>query len=439
MMLKVTEYPTFKETVISKKLASGLNVVILPKSGFVRKSATLVVPFGSLSHKVKLSETEVATFPPGTAHFLEHMLFETTHENNSRKFALLGASVNAYTTYNRTAVYFSTTNGFVETLTVMFDMIMSASFTEEGIAKERAIIEKEILLYRDEPEQQLYYDLIKLMYPNHPIHYDIAGSEETIKEIDKELLKKAYAAFYHPQAMLLVLSGDFAIEETLFAIENHPLNQKERVFANPQSLFEIDEEMENREISRYYDSLTDLVLVGVKLKPLISAQEEDIALQELKLSLLIDNLFGKSTPIFKKLQASRIVNNAYDINVACDKEFAYLTFFTETKKCEKTIVAFKSMIEAIRNTAIDGEEFAIQKKKLLGGFVQVFDSVSRANAMLSEYYLRNIDVFRLIEAIDKLDKQDLESLKDEIAFGAVACVCYKRKQKRKVKRLEEKR
>ncbi|MFA5466692.1 MAG: pitrilysin family protein, partial [Candidatus Izemoplasmatales bacterium] len=218
MMLKVTEYPTFKETVISKKLASGLNVVILPKSGFVRKSATLVVPFGSLSHKVKLSETEGATFPPGTAHFLEHMLFETTHENNSRKFALLGASVNAYTTYNRTAVYFSTTNGFVETLTVMFDMIMSASFTEEGIAKERAIIEKEILLYRDEPEQQLYYDLIKLMYPNHPIHYDIAGSEETIKEIDKELLKKAYAAFYHPQAMLLVLSGDFAIEETLFAI-----------------------------------------------------------------------------------------------------------------------------------------------------------------------------------------------------------------------------
>lgn len=144
-MAERTDYPRFKESIIQETLASGMKVVILPKPGFVRKSATLVVPFGSLSHRVKLDcENKQILFPAGTAHFLEHMLFESTSEKTVRKFALLGASVNAYTTYNRTAIYFSTTNGLSETLAVLFDMIMAVQFTKESIEKEKSIIEKEI-------------------------------------------------------------------------------------------------------------------------------------------------------------------------------------------------------------------------------------------------------------------------------------------------------
>ena len=429
-MAERTDYPRFKESIIQETLASGMRIVILPKPGFVRKSATLVVPFGSLSHRVKLDcENKQIVFPAGTAHFLEHMLFESTSENIVRKFALLGASVNAYTTYNRTAIYFSTTNGLSETLAVLFDMIMAVQFTKESIEKEKSIIEKEIQLYEDDPEQCLYYDMLNLMYPFHPIRFDTTGTKTSLKEITTTILKQAFDAFYHPQAMVLVLSGDFDHDSTLASIQNHPLNQNRKPFLRPEVLLEEDIERKDHDLTVNFDLMSDLVLAGVKMVPLKTADEAEITLEEIKLNLLLDNLYGKASPAFKKLQAAKIVNNAFDIGVACDRSFAYATLFTETKNSPKTISVFKEMIHGTKNAAIFAEYFEIQKRKLLGNFIQVFDSVSRANAMFAEYCLRGVDVFRLFGDIEHLTVADLEGLKTYFAEGAITTVNYLRHEK----------
>ena len=332
-MAKRTDYPRFKESIIQETLASGMRIVILPNP-VLFEIATLVVPFGSLSHRVKLDcENKQIVFPAGTAHFLEHMLFESTSENIVRKFALLGASVNAYTTYNRTAIYFSTTNGLSETLAVLFDMIMAVQFTKESIEKEKSIIEKEIQLYEDDPEQCLYYDMLNLMYPFHPIRFDTTGTKTSLKEITTTILKQAFDAFYHPQAMVLVLSGDFDHDSTLASIQNHPLNQNRKPFLRPEVLLEEDIERKDHDLTVNFDLMSDLVLAGVKMVPLKTADEAEITLEEIKLICFSTTFTAKPRP-HSKLQAAKIVTT-FDIGVACDGVFVYATLFTETKAAQK--------------------------------------------------------------------------------------------------------
>ncbi len=431
-MSKTDHRTAIGENIHYRKLACGLRLVILPKPNFTRKAATLCVPFGSATSKVRLGDrSEIVTFPVGTAHFLEHMLFESERDNITRRFTMLGATVNAYTTYNRTAVYFSTTNGLIEALTVLFDMIAGAAFTASGIAKEKAIIGKEIDLYRDDFEQQMYYDLLDVMYRDNPIKNDIAGDERSLAEIDKDILDLAFKAYYHPENMLLVLSGNIDIAQVEARIANHPLFHPDKPFLGPRKITEMDAFAPNPDRERVLDLKTDLILMGIKLTPDAGMSEQELALAEIKHALLLDNVFGKTADTFRNLQERNVVNNAFDFSVTCDSAFGHAMLFAESKKIDTTIKALRDVLASLPEIPVVAMNFEVQKRKIIGNFIQIFDSVSRANAILTDHYARDVDVFSLIESIGRLEPADIEPLRQELAAGPVSVVRYVRKPRQK--------
>ena len=133
--------------------------------------------------------------PDGTAHYLEHKLFESEEGDAFKLYAKTGASANAYTSFDTTCYLFSCTDNFKESLGILFDLIQSPYFTPETIEKEQGIIGQEIKMYQDSPEWMVNMNLLQALYHNHPINIDIAGTVDTIAEITPESVGSRYLVF----------------------------------------------------------------------------------------------------------------------------------------------------------------------------------------------------------------------------------------------------
>ena len=180
-------YPRLDETLFRKVLSNGLTVMVVPKSEFSRKSAYFVTDFGAIHRQFTLEGQEFDT-PAGVAHFLEHKMFDLPGRDVSAEFAGLGASVNAFTSYDLTAYYFSCTENFDPCLRLLLEFVSTPYFTAESVEKEQGIIDQEIAMNADDPNTRVFESLAESMYSRHNIRIPILGTSESIRQITPEVL-----------------------------------------------------------------------------------------------------------------------------------------------------------------------------------------------------------------------------------------------------------
>ena len=104
-------------------------------------------------------------------------------------------------------IYFQVRQNFEKNLTTLIDFVQEPYFSEKTVEKEKGIIGQEINMYDDNPDWRLYFGTIANMYHHHPVKIDIAGTNESIAQITKEMLYECYHTFYHPSNMLLFIIG----------------------------------------------------------------------------------------------------------------------------------------------------------------------------------------------------------------------------------------
>ncbi len=97
--MEVRNYPELKEKVLWEVLPNGLTVAIVPRPGFTRKLCYFATDFGSIHTEFSIDGKNY-TVPEGVAHYLEHKLFDMPGRDVSAEFAAMGASVNAFTSYD---------------------------------------------------------------------------------------------------------------------------------------------------------------------------------------------------------------------------------------------------------------------------------------------------------------------------------------------------
>ena len=189
--METINYQTLQETLYYEEMANGLKVYLLPKKGFSKTYGLFSTHFGSVDTTfVPLGENEMITVPDGIAHFLEHKMFEMQDGDASEKFAQLGASTNAFTSSSRTAYLSNTTSHENECVELLLDFVQDIYLTDQTVEKEKGIINQEIGMYDDDPDWRCYFGSIQNLYQKHPVKIDIAGTVETVNEIDKDILEK---------------------------------------------------------------------------------------------------------------------------------------------------------------------------------------------------------------------------------------------------------
>ena len=202
------EYPQLGETLWHEVLPNGLPVYVLTRPESSQQFTCFAVRCGGASVCIPDDRGGWEDLPAGTAHYLEHKMFDTERGSASDRFGESGAADNAFTSETMTAYYFTGTRDFERNLRILLEMVSVPWFTRESVDKERGIIAQEIRMNEDDPYDESYSRLMEMMYAADPIKTRVVGSVESIQDITPELLYRFHRAFYRPENMVLAVGGD---------------------------------------------------------------------------------------------------------------------------------------------------------------------------------------------------------------------------------------
>ena len=303
------------------------------------------------------------------------------------------------------------------------DYVQNPYFTDENVEKERGIIGQEIMMYDDYPEWALYMNAMKAMYHNNEINIDVAGTIETIAEIDKEKLYKIYNSFYTPENMIMVLAGGFAPEEVIPKI-------KEKIIVNDKK--ETAKRVYNEEpkeiVKTYVEKEMDIsmpcVLIGFKDNDLTGKKiQKDIALE-----IIGSILLGKSSNAFKKLYEEGKIFSEPSLQYEFSKTFAHVMIQFQSHEYNDVIEEIEKNIELLKENGISEEDFLRSKKKVYGEIVKSYsEPANTASAMIADYF-KGINSFDYIEEFDNISKEYVDSVlreifnKDNKVISVIKCI-----------------
>ena len=177
---------------IEKTLPNGTRVVLIRKPGFSRSLFLAGFGTGGLYLQGNTAEGR-RCFRSGAAHFLEHQMFRLNGRDVTDDMAAMQAGTNAYTAFEETAYYFSTTADPLPPLGLLLDFVQTLDITEASVEKEKGIILSEYDMYDQNPESRLLQETMNSLYHVYPLNTDILGTPQDIRDMSTEDL----AVFYH--------------------------------------------------------------------------------------------------------------------------------------------------------------------------------------------------------------------------------------------------
>lgn len=408
-------YPKIKETLYTEVLENGLNVFLLPKPGFHKSYVTFSTNLGSIFTKIKDKNNNLIDLPMGIAHFLEHKLFEQDNKDVSTDFAKNQARVNAFTQNNRTSYVFSCTASLEKNIELLLNFVQNPLFTEKGVEKEKGIITQEIKMYQDDPGTVAYMRLLKNIYENHPVKYDILGTEETIKEINVDVLNKTHLTFYSPKNMVLFITGNFIPEDLIKFIRKNQENVKfSNDFSKVNNIPLQDDIVNTKETNLNLEITIPNYLLAVKQKP-TKINGENVMKKELIMAILIDLVIGKSSSNYRHLLNSGLINDSFGIDITFEETYGYFLIGSETYSPNDLDKELRSIFLNLTSFEILEENFKRTKKQIIGGFIQALNSLEYIANQFTKYYYVGSSLFDILDVADSITIDDINKAKDYFA------------------------
>jgi predicted Zn-dependent peptidase len=167
-----------------------------------------------------------------------------------------------------------------------------------------------------------------------------------------------------------------------------------------------------------------MMMFGIKLDKTksASAYENDIA--EIKLAFEFDNVFGKTSPVYRDLMDRQLINDTFEFSITNEDDYGFILIYTESKKPQATKKALLDLLKNIDRHLTDENRFLISKRKMLGNFIQTFDHISALSSFLTEYFLSGVDLFQLFQDVDNISFQTIQHESAGIEPASVSFVHY---------------
>lgn len=369
-MLERFDYPKIGDVLYSGTAENGLRVRVLPKKGFSGFYAVFATDYGGTYRKFTLDGTEYTT-PAGVAHYLEHKMFDLPNGDNALNLlSQNGADPNAFTSSDVTCYYFRCTRLFEENLRLLLHFVSTPYFTEETVQKEQGIIGQEIHMGEDNPGTCNYYNLLNMLYRNHPIREKVIGSVESIAEITAETLYTCHRAFYSPANMILCVAGDVDPERVLAIAEETLPGERQPVpevdFGEAEDLLPV----EQRSVLEMPVS-TPQFLIGAKLQP----AEKGLPLfrQQLVASLAMRLLAGPSSPFYNRLYEQGLVNRSFDADADFSTGVGTVLVGGESRDPDAVLAALSAEAERIGREGFDRILFERSRRAGIGSALRAME------------------------------------------------------------------
>ena len=222
------QYRRIGATVYQGRTERGLRYALCPIKGSSQASFAFVFSKGGLPDEESIDGTKI---PAGTAHFLEHRLFQMEEGDAAEMFASMGASSNAVTTSSSTTYFFTTDRDYKAPLELLSRMVTTFYMTESDVDRERQIILRERERQLDNPFHVSYRKMLESLYYYAPIREEIIGTPDSLESIHSSTLRKFFRRHYSLNDMTLIATGNFDPVEVGAFIEKLKLGNNFQVLS----------------------------------------------------------------------------------------------------------------------------------------------------------------------------------------------------------------
>lgn len=394
------------------KHETGLDIYIMEMEGYHSSFALFGTKYGSINTRFRLKGEENYTeVPEGIAHYLEHKLFENEDCDAFEQYARTGANANAYTSFDRTAYLFGCSENFADSLEILLSFVQKPYFTKETVEKEQGIIAQEIRMNDDEPGWRVFFNMLKAMFHNHPVRIDIAGTEESIRKIDADLLYKCYNTFYNLHNMVLSVAGNVKADEVL-AICDKLLRP-----CDDQGLEQLYADEPDTVVKNYVEASlpvgAPIFNLGFKLK---SRSGKELVKAELISSTLLEVILGPSSKVYNDLLQEGLINSEFDTDTPFTGDgYFVLSCGGETEQPETVRDRILAALQDAKDNGFDRETFERIKRVHYGTMIRSLANVEDNASMMLNAYMAGLPPFTSVETLAEITYEDaLDFLRSEI-------------------------
>ncbi len=189
-------------TIVTETLPNGVTVWIVPRPGFPKVEAAVVVRGGNAVDPADL---------PGVSDVLASALKEGTATRTSRQIAeqmqAIGGTIDASNTADATFVdadaLATSAPALVE---IVADVAINPSFPKDEVELVKANAMEDLKEKSSRPEFAVEKAFRTAVYGDHPYHV-VAPTEATIGKVTPELLKAEHARRFRPDRALVMIAG----------------------------------------------------------------------------------------------------------------------------------------------------------------------------------------------------------------------------------------
>jgi predicted Zn-dependent peptidase len=355
----------------------------------------------------------------GVSHFIEHLCFRGTEKRLTAKeisgaIEGVGGVLNGGTDKELTVYWCKVAQPhFSMALDVLTDMVLHSRFEKKDIEKERQIIVEEISMSKDAPNQLVGMILDELLWPDHPLGRDVAGTNKSVAAMTREQMRDYMDSEYSPSNTVISIAGNIQQDEAVDEV-NKVLgkweNKKQRLDYLPYlELKNPRLKVENKETEQTH---LCLALPGVSLQ------------DPRRFTLDLMNVIlgeGMSSRLF--LEVRDKLGLAYNIHSYLDHfhDSGALTVYAgvHPKKLEISITAILEQLTLLKEK-VSAEELTKAKELSKGRLLlRMEDSRSVAGWVGGQEILNGsiLDVEEVVAIIDKVTAQEICAVAKELLIG----------------------
>lgn len=384
-----------------EKLENGMDVYIYYIPEHYKTVANLTVKFGAINNYID-DKIGVNILPIGTAHFLEHQMFEKDNDNIFRLFSNQGSSINAFTNIQYTSYSISTATNVRENIRNLIHMVQTLDISEKHIEKERKIISQELSLYQDNIDWLSRYSILQLLFNNHPVCNQIGGTIDSIQKIDMSTLIRCHKYFYTPSNMKLFIASPINPVNLLDIIKssqviNENIEIKSIIPQSPNNI------LANQKIK--LPVKTSKVYIGYRIPnhKLIN----DLLKNELILDIAFEVIYNNKSKDFQKLKSNNSILNSIRWDINLEKEFGYIIINFESDKAYEAQDKITNIMENTIKHGINSEILNYAKRKKINEILSRFNSIEYISNKFSQYVFKNENILTSIKIINDIEENNI--------------------------------
>src|SRR5258708_20631918 len=149
----------------------------------------------------------------GVSHFIEHMLVKGSERYPTAKDVAeaiegVGGVLNAATDKEVTMFWAKVAHDKLPlAIDVLCDMVQRPIIAPEEVDKERDVIIEELRMYLDSPSDLVHQVFEEILWEGHPLGTEIAGTEESLRQISADDMRRHLDAYYRGGGLVIAVGG----------------------------------------------------------------------------------------------------------------------------------------------------------------------------------------------------------------------------------------